>query len=63
MTDRINTLKHRIAAWDASAKELRGYAASCRRAACLKSAEHWDREAEKAEAFAMMARNELEGLS
>lgn len=60
---RRELLKVRAAAWRESAAFATEQAASCRRSACLRSAEYWDKQATMAQMHVAMAVHELERSS
>lgn len=55
-------LKLRIKVWQESADFGDKQAKGCREARCLRSAEYWQRDADKAREYIKMAQHELEQL-
>lgn len=62
VTARKEALKLRIKVWQESAAFGDAQAKGCREAKCLRSAEYWQRDADKAREYVKMAEHELNKL-
>lgn len=62
VTARKEALKLRIKVWQESADFGDKQAKGCREARCLRSAEYWQRDADKAREYIKLAQRELEQL-
>lgn len=60
--ERIAQLTGRIKVWQESADFGDKQAKGCREARCLRSAEYWQRDADKAREYIKMVQHELEQL-